>query len=86
MLAPLIPDFPCTWTSFQNRFFSAAVSLYRDASPSEAGSSASLDCEMSLNSDDGVAGALGGGPWAVTGCATADLNGDEWMRRHNETG
>ena len=58
----LIPSFPCTWTSFQNRFFSAAVSLYRDASLSEAGSSASFDFEVSWNSADGVAGALGGGP------------------------
>ena len=76
------PCFPCTWTSFQNRFFNDAEARDGfDGSSAFGEGAASFFCdEFSLNSSAG-AGALGGGPWAVMGWATAAFKGEEWKRR-----
>lgn len=77
-----VPCFPCTWTSFQNRFFNDAEALdgFDDSSAFGAGAASFFCDEFSLNSSAG-AGALGGGPWAVMGWATAAFKGEEWRRR-----
>lgn len=52
-----------------------SLGVVRGNSASEAVEFTSFDSEGCL--DSGATGALGGGPWAVMGCATADLKGDE---------
>lgn len=82
MVAQHLPGFLLTCTSFQNRFFSDTEGLVGCVCVSLAGtesisSTCSATCSaFPLNSGDG-AGALGGGPWAVTGCAMAALKGEE---------